>query len=187
MVTGLGFGNTQGQSTLIFENSSTGVTYQAEVVTWSGTSITAIVPRLANTGSYTIKVVRVAIVAGTINAQESNPANFMVTSGGAGQGRAIVYPNPFNPIAEQTGQPNASAIKAVTIAFDPGTSTQVGVYIYDMTAKLVYREVVSGSQMTWNGYDRYQNLVGDGAYILRIVDEDSKRVIASAKILVIKK
>ncbi len=186
-VSGIGFGDNQSLSMLIFDNTTTGASYQAEILSWREDQIVAIVPRLAEKGAYEVRVIKIAIVAGSTTAQESNTADFRVTAGGATEGGlATIYPNPFNPIAEQTGQPNASAIKAVTIAYDPGSASNVGIYIYDMTARLVYKQVTSGSQVTWNGYDTHNNLVGDGAYILRVIDEDSKRVIAKGKILVIK-
>jgi len=186
-VSGIGFGDNQSMSMLMFENTDTGASYQAEIISWREDQIVAIVPRLADKGAYEVRVIKIAIVAGATTAQESNPADFTVTARGATEGGlATIYPNPFNPIAEQTGQPNASAIKAVTIAYDPGSASHVGVYIYDMTARLVYKQVTSDTQVTWDGYDTHSNLVGDGAYILRIVDEDSKRVIAKGKILVIK-
>jgi hypothetical protein len=186
-VSGIGFGDNQSMSMLMFENTTTGASYQAEIISWREDQIVAIVPRLAAKGNYEVRVIRIAIVAGETTAQESDPEAFTVTAGGPTEGGlATIYPNPFNPIAEQTGQPNAAAIKATTIAYDPGSATNIGVYIYDMTARLVYKEVTSDSQVTWSGYDTHGNVAGDGAYILRVVDEDSRRVIAKGKILVIK-
>jgi len=88
-----------------------------------------------------------------------------------------------------------------TIAFNAGSSTTVGIYIYDMTARLIQHRTVTmgvadsdvqamgwdGAQAAWSGKDLYENMAGDGVYIMKIIDEDSKRVIAKGKILVIKK
>lgn len=188
-IIGNGFGATQGLSDLIFENIATGAWYKANILSWSSSRIDAVVPRGANAGNYRVKIIKITIIqeTGATSAWQSNDVDFMVTSSAAPEGgTAVIYPNPFNPIAEQTGQPNASAIKAVTVAFDNDAGNQVGIYIYDMTARLVYKDVTTSSQASWSGLDSYNNVVGDGAYILRVVDENSKRVIAKGKILVIK-
>ena len=59
--------------------------------------------------------------------------------------------------------------------------------VYDITARIVYHEVVSENQITWNGRDNEDNLVADGVYLLRVVNEETKSLIAKAKILVIKR
>ncbi|MFH1826642.1 MAG: IPT/TIG domain-containing protein [bacterium] len=187
-ITGQNFGLSQGNSTLYFYNTSTGASYPVtKIYSWTDTVVEAQVPRLAEAGNYILKITKIAIsAAGEISAQESNPEDFTITANAAAAGSALIFPNPFNPIAERTGQANAAEIKAATIAYDAGTATRIGIYIYDMTAKLVYHEVTTGSQISWDGYDQYTNLVGDGAYILRVIDEDSKKLIAKDKILVIK-
>ncbi|MDD5593433.1 MAG: T9SS type A sorting domain-containing protein [Candidatus Margulisbacteria bacterium] len=176
MVSGSRFGSGQGSSTLVFENSVTHSTYTASITSWNDTSIEAIVPMLAPAGSYTVKVVRIAIQAGTVTALESNTTGFQVTSTSAGD-IAVIYPNPFN-----AGKEN------VTIAVtNTGGATRIGFYIFDMTARLTYKYVAtSGNQTTWNGYDQDNALVGDGAYLVRIVNEDTKALLAKGKILVVK-
>jgi len=197
-VLGSGFGSNQSLSMLMFENTSSGASYQAEILSWSNTQVEAIVPRLAASGNYEIKVIKIAIVAGTTTAQESNPASFRVTAGGANEGGvATIWPNPFNPLADAI---TASDVKTANIAFNPGSATNFDIYIYDMTGRLVQHRSVNigaadasaralawdGTQAVWTGYDANNNLAGDGVYILRIVDHDSKRLIAKGKILVIK-
>ncbi len=174
-ITGEDFGFAQGQSSLIFENIETNVSYQAEIEKWSASEIKAVVPELAGTGVYNVKVVKIAIAAGIINAQESNTETFKITANAAASGVANVYPNPFDPNNE-----------TLTIAYSPGSATNIGIYIYDMTARLVYKQTVSTSQTTWDGRDTWSKLLGDGAYILRVVNEDNKQLIAKGKILVIK-
>lgn len=204
-VTGNGFGDTQGQSMLVFDNGQSGVSYQArEVLSWSNTQIVAIVPRLASVGDYKVKVIKITIIqeTGSTQAWQSNEEDFRVTASAANEGGiATIYPNPFNPLAETINATGTGAdANRDTIAFNAGSSTTVGIYIYDMTARLVQQRTVTmgtpdstvqalgwdGTQASWNGHDTYGNLAGDGVYIMKIIDQDSKRVIAKGKILVIK-
>lgn len=178
-VTGLRFGNSMGGSHLDFENVSTKTTYPAQVIAWSDTSLTAYVPQLAAAGAYEVKVVRVAIATGTgtVTALQSNPANFQVTASGAGD-TAVIWPNPFNPNSQTVNL-------AVT---NTGGAAKLGFYIFDMTARLVHKTVItSGNQTSWNGRDQSAALVADGAYLLRAINEDTKTLLAKGKILVIKR
>jgi len=172
-IKGEDFGSAQGQSSLIFENIETNASFQAKVEKWSASEIKAVVPEQANTGDYNVRVIKIAIAAGTINAQESNNANFQVSAIAATLGTVIIRPNPFNPNVE-------------SVTFDFTNTANAGIYIYDMTAKLVYKQVVSGSTTTWTGRDNWSKLAGDGAYLLRVINEDNKQLIAKGKILVIK-
>ena len=149
-----------------------------EILYWSSTAIELIVPRLAGKGNYSVKVIKVGISTGSFIAQESNTLGYEVTASAAASGNTTIYPNPFNPLA---------AGSSVTIAFNPGSSTNIGIYIYDMTARLAKKLVVSGSSATWDGIDDYSTLVGDGAYIVRVVNEETKTLIAKGKLLIIKK
>ena len=182
------FGAVQGQSILIFENTATNTTYQCEVLSWSATEIEAIVPRLAPAGNYTLKVIKIAVVAGTLQAAQSNDVGFRVTAGTSSTGNATIYPNPFNPLETTVPVSRASGILAnqTTIAYDATGVTNVGIYIYDSTARLVYREITTGGQVTWDGTDMNGRHVADGLYLLRVVNEDNKSLIAKGKILVIK-
>jgi Putative Ig domain/IPT/TIG domain/Carbohydrate binding domain (family 11) len=177
---GSGFGITQGQSLLIFENNETHTTYQCDVISWSDTSIEAIVPRLAPKGGYTLKVIRIAVAQGTIQAYESNPAGFEVTSGSSSTGSATIYPNPFSPNSTNPSH------NVTTIAYDATGVTNIGIYIYDMTARLVYHQITNAGQTTWDGTDMGGSNVSDGLYILRVVNEENKSLISKGKILVIK-
>jgi hypothetical protein len=180
-VNGLRFGSAQGSSYLSFENLSSRISYNAEIISWSDTAIEAVVPRLAAAGTYEVKVTRVAIIAGTVTAMQSNPSSFLITAAAAGGDIVNVRPNPFNPNTETVLMPVTNTYGA----------TNVGYYIFDMTARLVYKHVVTASGTTasdtWDGKDLTQVLVGDGAYILRVINEDTKSLIARGKILVVKK
>jgi hypothetical protein len=183
---GTGFGASQGLSVLVFENSSSNVTYPITVTSWSDTSIEALVPTSALVGSYTLNVVKVAITAGLPQAFMSNSAGFQVTAVMSTAGIATVYPNPFNPLATTPTIHGVIPNQAIII-YNPGGATNLGVYIYDSTARLIYRASTSASQITWNGRDDQNAIVADGVYLLRIVNEENKAVVAKAKNLVIKK
>ncbi|MDD5382261.1 MAG: hypothetical protein PHH60_01210, partial [Candidatus Margulisbacteria bacterium] len=192
VATGEGFGATQGQSLFIFENNSTGINYefaQEEILSWSNTTIEAIVPKLAPAGDYTLKVIKIAISAGMMQAFESNPKGFQVTAGISSGGLATIYPNPFNPLETSVPSTRASGMSgnAATIAFTAAGVSNIGIYIYDTNARLVFHEVTNTTQVTWNGRDTQGALVADGVYLLRIVNEETKSLIAKGKILVIKK
>jgi flagellar hook assembly protein FlgD len=56
-----------------------------------------------------------------------------------------------------------------------------------MTGRQVYHDTTSKVQIAWNGRDADGNIVADGLYLLRVVNEDTKSLIAKGRILVIKK
>ena len=176
IVAGLRFGTAQGMSTLNFTNNSTGTSYPAtNIISWTDTSITARVPSLAPVGTYEVVVNKLASSQGVVTVQQSNQQPFQVTSSGIDTVKA--YPNPFDPNHE-----------IVNLVFNPPAGTaNVGVYIYDMTARLVsHTPVGTATQTTWNGKDQSGYTVGDGAYLVRVVNEDTKSLIAKGKILVVK-
>jgi 6-phosphogluconolactonase (cycloisomerase 2 family) len=185
-ITGDGFGDAQGSSMVVFENKETGTTYPVEVISWSDDKIVAIVPRLAPEGEYTLKVVRIETTAGTWRALSSNPIDFEITAKALNGKAAMIYPNPFNPLATALTASGRAADRA-TIAYDASGVTNVGIYIYDMTAKQVYHATTTEGEIVWDGKDNQGNVVADGVYLLRVVNEDSKSLISKGKILVIKR
>lgn len=174
-VVGLNFSPVQGMSTLTFTNTVTNVLYQASVISWSDTMIQAQVPQLATIGTYEVMVNKMAVSQGVVTVQQSNQSVFQVTAQSGGL--ATIYPNPFNPNSQ-----------VVNIIFtQPAGATNIGVYYYDMTARLVKKDMLySVSQTTWDGKNQNGAVVGDGVYLLRIVNEDTKSLIAKGKILVVK-
>jgi len=90
------------------------------------------------------------------------------------------YPNPFNPPTEST-----------RIVIDVPGPMDLGVYIYDITARLVFKQVILGAngltEVIWNGVTYYGQVADNGVYLLRVIDEDSKEMIGKGKILVIKR
>ena len=176
---GKDFGETQGNSYVFFGNQ----TVKMQIIAWSSEEIKAIIPTLY-IGAYDIKVVKVPDITDISTIQESNVENFSITFL-ASAGQATIWPNPFNPIAT-TGTSEAA------ITCDPGTASQIGVYIYDLAGQLIHKEVVAISSSassfatSWNGYDDNSKLAGDGPYLVRIIDESTKGLLAKGKILVIK-
>ena len=106
----------------------------------------------------------------------STPANFQVTSSAAGD-IAQIFPNPFNPLTEQVN----------IVVSNTGGASRLGYYIYDMAAQLVYKTTSGTSQIAWNGIDQWGQQVADGAYLLRVVNEDTKSLLAKGKILAVKR
>ncbi|HVN67307.1 MAG TPA: IPT/TIG domain-containing protein, partial [Candidatus Sulfotelmatobacter sp.] len=175
VVSGHGFGASQGQSVLAFNNTANNVSYPATIISWDDGSIEALVPQTAPIGGYNVVVNRLSIISGVVNALQSNPAAFQVTNSGVET--AHIYPNPFDPNSQ-----------VVHIDFtQPSGTTNIGVYIYDMTARQVNKQMISSGNTTWNGRDLQNSLAADGAYLLRVVNEDTKTLLAKGKILVVKR
>jgi len=184
-LSGAGFGTSQGSSVVVFENQLTRISYPVEIKAWGNTTIEAKIPTPAPVGNYTLKVIKIAVSAGTLRASESNPAAMTVTSILA-EGTALVFPNPFNPLAT-TPAANGRAVNQATIVFTTTGSQDIGIYIYDMTGRQVRHETTTAAQWIWDGRDQNNNIVADGLYLLRIVNEETKKLIAKSKILVTKK
>jgi flagellar hook assembly protein FlgD len=66
----------------------------------------------------------------------------------------------------------------------------VGVYIYDVTGRLVYQTTqtltTGTTNIEWDGKIFTGQTAGDGAYLIRIVNEGNKTLISKGKIIVIK-
>ncbi len=169
---GKDFGESQSNSYVFFGDQ----TVKMQVLSWASEEIKAIIPSLY-VGGYDIKVVKVPDITDVSTIQESNTENFNITFL-ASAGQATIYPNPFSPTGSNSSE--------VTIAYNAGTASQIGIYIYDLAGQLVHKKVVTGSQTSWNGYNDQSKLAGDGPYIVRIVDESTKELLAKGKILVIK-
>lgn len=176
IISGMDFGDTQADSQVRFNREGTSAV--ARVVSWSDTEIVAEVPTSLNVGSYDVEIYVMRTVAeGVEMTLQSEVVNFQVTTAIAASGVATIYPNPFNPAQSET----------VTIQFSPGSVTNIGVYIYSATARLVKHEVLTGvTQTTWDGRDVYGDVVSEGVYLVRVVNEENKDLIAKGKILAIK-
>jgi len=184
-INGQGFDATQGQNILLLENNDTGVSYQMDIVSWGEYVIEATIPRDAtltpdNGLGYELRVIKLAIVAGSMQAMESNTEGLTVTANVSANGIATVYPNPFNPISTDATHNQSN------ISYDAGSATSIGIYIYDRTARLVYHTTTTAASLTWDGKDTQGNYVADGVYLLRVVNNDNKSLLAKGKILVVK-
>ena len=89
------------------------------------------------------------------------------------------YPNPFDPvIGEET-----------IFTFDmKGASMDVGVYVYDLAGRLVWKEerIVSVGQITWDGRDSREKILGNGPYLAILIDRDKESIIGRCKPFVLK-
>lgn len=174
-ISGRTFGSSEGRSKLVFTNLTTGASSDfVEIRNWTDTSIEAVTPRLTP-GSYEVTVSYIPQVAGA-TVFESNPDDFSITALGAA-GVATVYPNPFN-----AGQETVNLIVTNTTGV-----SNFGFYIYDMTAQLVNKQVLTVGRTTWDGRTTAGTVAADGVYLLRVVNEDTKTLLAKGKILVIKR
>lgn len=91
----------------------------------------------------------------------------------------INYPNPFDP---QAGQ-------STTIECTSDTAMETTLYLYDMSARQVWRHDLSlpsgtTTRISWNGYSNANELVGSGVYVYQIVNRSWQRV-ARGKIWVV--
>jgi hypothetical protein len=177
-VIGSKFGMAKGASKLVFANTLTGTPYVAEIISWSDTVIEAIMPSLATAGTYDLKVVKNTILSGVTYDLDSNIVSQQI-SAAAVAGAATIYPNPFNA---------GKASVNIVLPSPPSSTSNIGFYIYNTAAQLVYKQVISSpnNSITWNGLDSAGALVGNGIFLVRIADEDSRTLLAKGKILVIK-
>jgi len=90
------------------------------------------------------------------------------------------YPNPFDPQVEPTH-----------IVIELEQATNVGIYVYDVTARQVWKRVVylpaGYNEVIWDGYTYFSKIGDNGVYLLRVIDEDSREFIGKGKPLIIKR
>ena len=92
----------------------------------------------------------------------------------------INYPNPFNPKGGEN----------MTFECDPGQSAMTTLYLYDMSARLIWHqdfELQAGmtNRLTWDGYSDQNERVGNGIYLYRLVDRSTQKLAAKGKVWVI--
>src|SRR3989339_336999 len=85
----------------------------------------------------------------------------------------INYPNPFDP---KNGE-------SATFEGNSSTSTEAILYLYDMSARLLYTSSFplpgnTVSRITWNGYGNDNQLAGNGIYLYRVVETATKNSLA---------
>ncbi|OGC11767.1 hypothetical protein A3K48_04665 [candidate division WOR-1 bacterium RIFOXYA12_FULL_52_29] len=181
IVEGTGFRDsaTSASRALEFTSLTTSSLTEGVIINWTDTTIEAILPAGLSAGLYAVDVKVSAPSAADpsiITTYVSTPANFQVTSSAAGD-IAQIFPNPFNPLTEQVN----------IVVSNTGGASRLGYYIYDMAAQLVYKTTSGTSQIAWNGIDQWGQQVADGAYLLRVVNEDTKSLLAKGKILAVKR
>jgi hypothetical protein len=90
------------------------------------------------------------------------------------------FPNPFDPQVEVTH-----------MMIQLEEPTEIGIYIYDMTARQIWKEVIflpaGQTPVEWKGYTFFNKIADNGVYLLRVVDEGNKKFIGKGKIFVIKR
>ncbi|MFA4858886.1 MAG: Ig-like domain-containing protein, partial [Candidatus Margulisiibacteriota bacterium] len=174
-ISGSDFGDSAGLSQVIFDDGAHTAAVDADDCTyWSDGTITLLVPTGLESKSYGVKVYRrdSTMVTGAY----SNSYSFTVI---AMSTTLKAYPNPFNPYADTLKM-------QVSVTAD----TRVGVYIYDIAARLVYKTEATLSTGTtnieWDGKLFTGQLAGDGTYLIRIIDEGAKTLISKGKVIVVK-
>ncbi|MFA4967477.1 MAG: carbohydrate binding domain-containing protein, partial [Candidatus Margulisiibacteriota bacterium] len=159
-----------GGTTTSIKTSDTG----SLITSWADGQIVLSLPGMSK-GVKTVNIVRAD------NTPSDNSVTFEVTAIATGSGTSYNYPNPFNPLGGEK----------TIIVFDPGTAANVTVYIFDMTAKQMakinWSQSEPAAQVIWDGKNIYDEIVGDGVYLYRIVDTGSGKMIGKGKILAVNK
>jgi flagellar hook assembly protein FlgD len=170
-IVGSNFGATQSES----EVRLGGVSVGSVISSWSDSQIVFVLPDTFETGEYDLQVYRKDATQGIDALSEAKPFRVIAAST-----KAKVYPNPFNPLSE-TIKIQVSATEAM----------EVSLFIYDITARVIYKTSASLSvgtnEITWDGKNYLNAIVGDGVYLVRVVNNANKELISKAKILVIKR
>jgi hypothetical protein len=101
-------------------------------------------------------------------------------------GRALNFPNPFQPMSDDPGRNTTSIQYVLTV------DARIHLIIYDITGHEVKRMVFSSgenggrggtNQVTWNGRSMFGEPVGNGMYIYKIIS--GNEVIGSGKFVVL--
>ena len=169
-LTGKRFGLTEGS---LYMNNTLINDYLAEP--WNEDTIVFNVPEDAVLGEN-----RIFIAA---NGLVSNTVYFTATSGyavggGGDDEPTINYPNPFDPTKDET----------TTFEFDIDGPTDVAVYVYDVTGRMVWRteQSVTTGQVIWDGRDHAGKIAATGTYLALIIDSGNNTLIGKCKPFLIK-
>ena len=115
--------------------------------------------------------------------KESNTAIFEVEGigGSSAGGSSYNYPNPFNPSSSNPVE------NKTTIVFDAGSAKNISVYIFDISARLVKKIDWAGGAgtVTWDGKNGFGEVLGDGVYLYRVINNEGKSQLGKGKILII--
>jgi len=69
-------------------------------------------------------------------------------------------------------------------------SREAAFYLYDLSARLLWKKEVSlqagrTSQTGWDGYSDFNERAGNGIYLYRLIDLNSRKVIGKGKVWII--
>lgn len=92
----------------------------------------------------------------------------------------INYPNPFNPKGGEIA----------TFECTPDSTFEAALYIYDMSARLLLQKSFSlqggtVNRTSWDGFSDFNERVGNGVYLYRLVDTSTKKSVGKGKVWVI--
>lgn len=98
-------------------------------------------------------------------------------------GRVLPHPSPFNPLEDD-----------VKITYQLTTDTSIRIYVHNIVGERIWQTKIDPgeegghagyNEVLWGGTDGFSDLVGNGVYIVHIVDSKG-RILAKTKILVIR-
>ena len=78
--------------------------------------------------------------------------------------------------------------KETTFRFELSEPARIGVYVFNLTGKLVWKQEddLSIGQVIWDGRDAKGAIVGNGVYLVAIVNLDDNKLIGRCKPFVAK-
>ncbi len=151
----------------------------------SPTEVTATIPMNVQPGKYTVYFNRRADLndLGAFSAETDKI--FEITPLTA---ITDVRPNPVNPL--DPDPTNNKATIRITVTDKAGAN--VAIYIFDITGRLVWQKQAHYAgelthEVAWDAKVLDGDLVGDGVYLVRVMNNDTKTLISKGKIVVIKK
>ena len=137
------------------------------ITVWDTARVTLTLPQMV-AGQKSVRLTRT-------DGKTSNTVTLEVTASAAA-GPAYNYPNPFKPISGER----------TNIIFTPGSATYAKILIFDMTAKIIKKLQWTGGtpSVEWDGKNDFGEIVGDGVYLYRVVD-DGNKLLGKGKILAV--
>ncbi len=110
--------------------------------------------------------------------------NAFTVNSWAVSGLLVNYPNPFDPVNEET-----------TVIYELSSDKEVSMIVFDIAANVVlkrsYRSGTNGGRagensVKWDGRNDMGEMVGNGLYFCRVVDKGSGTVLAKGRIAVLR-
>ncbi len=147
------------------------------------TKITYKIRNALSEGTYVISA-RVIDNDGMLYEGELNNLQVMAEGSKTVVGHVLPYPNPYDPVKGN-----------VKITYRLATDTNVTIYVFDVTGKLVwknnYQSGFNGgkagyNEVEWNGFDNFNNMLTNDVYLIRIVESGTGRVMGKGKLVIVK-